>query len=277
MSTFKFKGLDIYYTVDGDLKDTSKEVIIILNGIMMSTLSWEQFKNPLSEKTTLVRYDMLDQGQSSSLDFQYKQDIQVEVLKALIDHLKLSKVNLVAISYGASIALQFALKHQNLINKMLIANVVAKTSPWLKAIGDGWNQVAKTRDGLAYYNITIPYIYSPIFYEKKLDWMENRKQLLIPIFSDARFLDRMTRLTISAETHDTLDELHKIKVPTLILASEHDYLTPVFEQQKINELITTSDLVVIPECGHASMYEKPQLFTSLILGHILNDKIDYIL
>jgi len=275
MATFKFKGLDIFYIINGDITDKNKKVIIILNGIMMNTMSWEQFVEPLSENTVLIRYDMLDQGQSSSLDFEYTQEIQVEVLKALIDHLALKKVNLVAISYGASIALQFARNHQALIDKMVIANVVAKTSPWLKAIGDGWNQVAKTRDGEAYYNITIPYIYSPQFYSKKLDWMENRKKVLIPIFSDARFLNRMTRLTNSASTHDTLKDLKEIKTNTLIISSEEDYLTPVFEQKTINSLLPNSHLVIIPECGHASMYEHPSLFTSLVLGHIVNNKLKY--
>jgi len=272
MSILKYKIYDINYFVDGDLS-SDKEIIIILNGIMMSSKSWEIFIEPFTEKNVLIRYDMFDQGESSKLDYDYTQEIQVELLKHLLNHLKIEKINIVGISYGASIALQFASKYEKYINKMVIANVVSKTSPWLKAIGDGWNAVASTRDGLAYYNISIPYIYSPQFYTKNIEWMENRKEFLIPLFSDKVFLEAMIRLTKSAETHDVDKDLEMIKVKTLIISSEEDYLTPVFEQKYLHSKLQNSSLVIIPECGHASMYEKPELFTTLVLGFINNDQI----
>lgn len=276
MSIFKYQKKDIYYVVDGDL-NSNKEIIVILNGIMMSCASWEIFKEPFSKENTLIRFDMFDQGLSSKMECEYTQEIQVDLLKALLDHLNVKQTNIVGISYGASIALQFSVKYPEYIKKMVIANVVAKTSSWLKAIGDGWNMVAETRNGEAYYNITIPYIYSPQFYVKNIEWMENRKELLIPIFSNEVFLDAMIRLTKSAETHDVTASLNTIKANTLLIASQEDYLTPVFEQQKINDELENSSLIIIPECGHASMYEVPELFTSLVLGFINNSKSDYIL
>jgi len=276
MSTLKYKNYNINYIVDGDLH-SGKEVIIILNGIMMSTLSWEQFKDAFSSNNVLVRFDMLDQGESSKVDFNYTQEIQVDILESLINELKLDNVNLVGISYGASIALQYAVKYPSRVNKLIVANGVAKTSLWLKAIGDGWNQVAQSRDGEAYYNITIPYIYSPTFYSKNIEWMTNRKKVLVPLFSNPQFLDQITRLTISAETHDTTDSLGLITAQTLIISSEQDYLTPVFEQEYLQRNINNSKLVVIPNCGHASMYEVPHIFTSLVLGFINSDNIPKII
>lgn len=269
MSTFKYHKYNINYIIDGDLS-SNKEIIIILNGIMMSSKSWEIFIESFTKNNVLIRYDMLDQGESSKLKDDYTQEIQVDLLKALLDYLNVKKINIVGISYGASIALQFAAKYEEYISKLVIANVASKTSQWLKAIGDGWNAVAKTRDGHAYYNISIPYIYSPQFYTKEIEWMEKRKEILIPLFSDKKFLDAMIRLTKSAETHDVEKFLEKINTKTLIIASEQDYLTPVFEQKHIYSKMRNSSLVIIPECGHASMYEKPRLFTSLVLGFINN-------
>ena len=193
-------------------------------------------------------------------------------MRELLIHLNIKKVNLVGISYGASVALQFAVKYEKHINKMVVSNVVAKTSKWLKAIGDGWNAVALTRDGEAYYNISIPYIYSPQFYSKQIDWMEERKKILIPLFINKEFLDSMIRLTKSAETHNVEEQLRIIDVKTLIISSEEDFLTPVFEQKYIHSKLKNSSLEVIPECGHASMYERPELFTSLVLGFINNNQ-----
>lgn len=267
-----YENRPIKYVIDGDLS-SSKSVIVILNGIMMSCVSWEAFKEPFSRENTLLRFDMFDQGESYKQTENYTQAIQVELLKALLDYLKIEKVNLVGISYGASVSLQFATKYQSMVEKMVVANVVGKTSPWLKDIGDGWNDVAETRNGQAYYNISIPYIYSPQFYTKNIKWMEDRRKLLVPIFSNPVFLDAMVRLTKSAETHDVFASLPSLDVETLLISSEQDYLTPMFEQVKLNKSIKNSHLVIIPECGHASMYEQPELFTSLILGFINNTQI----
>lgn len=267
MSFFHYKEYDIYYTIDGELT-SDRPVILILNGIMMSTISWDAFVPAFTEQNTLIRYDMLDQGQSTKMTKAYTQKLQVEILHHLLMHLKLKRVNIVGISYGASVALQYAIQYPKTVHHLIIANAVAKTSPWLKAIGDGWNEVAKTRHGLAYYNITIPYIYSPQFYTKELDWMEQRKQLLIPLFSNPEFLDAMIRLTKSAESHDTVMDLHRITAHTLILAGEMDLLTPVYEQELLHQRISNSTLIVLPQCGHASMYEQPDNFTSIILGFI---------
>ncbi len=92
--------------------------------------------------------------------------------------------------------------------------------------------------------------------------------MLLPLFCDPAFLDRITRLTISAETHDTLSKLHIITADTLIISSGEDFLTPEYEQIVIKEHIKDSELVKIPNCGHASMYEVPELFTKLVLNHI---------
>ncbi|MFW5842066.1 MAG: alpha/beta fold hydrolase [Bacillota bacterium] len=263
MATFTFNKKTVFYTLDGNPKH---DVILLLNGIMMSTKSWEPFVGALTKHHRLLRVDFFDQGQSAKMDTDYTQQIQVDLTRELLDHLNLDKVYVAGISYGGSVALQFAAQHQDRIKKMILFNAVSKTSPWLKAIGDGWNQVAQTRDGLAYYNVAIPLIYSPDFYTKKLDWMENRKKVLIPVFSDPTFLDAMIRLTKSAESHDVNDALASIDVETLVVASEHDYLTPPFEQQYIVDHLPKATLITINDAGHASMYEKPELFTSLLIG-----------
>jgi len=272
MATFNYQDHTIYYQFDGN---DEHPVLLILNGIMMSTKSWEVFIEPLSQYFHVLRVDMLDQGQSSKMDHDYTQDIQVKMLEALRQHLNIETLYLAGISYGGSVALQYAAKYQTAIKKMVLLNAVAKTSYWLKAIGDGWNEVAKHRDGLAYYHVSIPFIYSPSFYNNNNEWMENRKETLTEVFSNPDFLDAMVRLTKSAESHDVTKDLKHIKTRTLVVASEHDYLTPVFEQDYIVKQMPNATLVEFKGTGHASMYEKPELFVSTLLGFFLDSKEIY--
>lgn len=264
MSSFKFQGKEVFYLVEGQGKP-----IVILNGIMMSTKSWAPFVNSLTSQNQLIRLDFFDQGQTEKLTNEsYTQMIQVELLKALLDHLKLNQVSIVGISYGGEVAVLFAITYPSSVDRLLLFNTTAYTSPWLKEIGRGWIEAGKTRNGQAYYQTTIPVIYSPHYFESKLEWMKNREKVLIPIFSNPVFLDAMERLTLSAESYDVREKLHLITAKTLIVSAEEDYLTPMYNQTYLFNHIKDSELVKIPKAGHASMYERPLLFTSLVLGFV---------
>lgn len=270
MPFIDFMAKKVYYEIYGEGKP-----LVLLNGIMMSTVSWQPFKETFSTHNQLILVDFLDQGRSDKMEGKnYTQEIQVEVLKALLDELGLKKVNIAGISYGGEVALEFAVKYEEYIEKLVLFNTTSKTSQWLRDIGVGWNR--STEDPLDYYCTTIPVIYSPKFYNEKSEWMNGRKTLLTEkVFNQKPFMDSMIRLTKSADYHDVLGELHKIKVPTLIVSCENDYITPMPEQRVLSELISTSELVVLPNTGHASMYERPVLFTTLVLGFINTEQNEY--
>lgn len=261
MPFFTFQEKPIYYEDDG-----AGEPILFLNGIMMSTASWKTFIPALSKDNRFLRIDLLDMGQSARMNETYTQDIQVEVVKAFLDYLKISKINIMGISYGGEVAIKFALKYQDSLRRLMLFNTTSRTNEWLRDIGRGWNRVGAILDGEAYYDITIPVIYSSNFYVANYDWMEKRRQLLIPLFSSQDFQARMRRLVISAESLDEAKHIHQIEVPTLIVSSEFDQLTPSTEQAYLAEHIKNSTHIIVPKAGHAFMYEKPHVFVSLVLG-----------
>ncbi|RLD64068.1 MAG: alpha/beta hydrolase [Bacteroidetes bacterium] len=275
MSIFYDKGLEIYYELDGE---DSKPKILILNGIMMSTKSWIPFMKTLKENFQVLRMDFLDQGQSTKLHNQkYTQEYQADVLKKLLEYLGIKKINIVGISYGGNSALTFACKYQEYVERLLLFNSAAYTSPWLKDIGDGWIKAGLTRDGNLYYKVTIPTIYSAKYYEEKLDWMKAREKILFPIFSNPEFLDAMERLTRSAESFDVRENLKNLNIPVMIISAEQDTLTPLKEQEYLYKHIKNSYWIKLPEVGHASMYEKPMVFTSLITGFFLVKDTKYVI
>lgn len=107
--------------------------------------------------------------------------------------------------------------------------------------------------------------------------MKKRQALLTPLFSNKVIVDGFIRLTKSAETHDVRDVLHKISAPTLIVSSRQDYLTPVEEQVYLAKHIKDSEHIIIENAGHASMYERPALFVSLVLGFVNKKAKKYVI
>ena len=262
MAYFEMNHRRVYYEKHGE----GKQTLLFLNGIMMSTASWQAFVSHFSKDYTLVLIDFFDQGQSDYLEgTTYTQALQVDLVKEAIEQLSLEHVILMGISYGGEIAMQFAAQHDNLIEGLILANTTVCTDPQLKAIGDSWVYAASTGDGRVFFKATIPPIYSRSFYEERLTWLEAREDMFCENLKKYWY-DGFIRLVKSAETHDATDILHHIICPVLIIGAEDDQITPVECQEQLAKLIPQAELVIISRSGHASMYERPKSFVLLIEG-----------
>ena len=266
MAELIFEGKKVHYEVHG----SQGAPIVLLNGIMMSTASWKPFIEPMTKHNILVLVDFFDQGQSERMTQSYDHSIQVELLHAVLEEVAAQiwyeKFTIMGISYGGEIAIQYALAHPERVHRLVLANTCGRTSPWLKKIGDGWNEVAKTGQGYAYYLTTIPVIYSTKFFEERAAWMEGREAFLTEYFSRPEVLQALIRLTDSSVSYNVVDRLQEITCPTLIISSSEDVLVPPTEQQLLHEKIKGSMYVTINGSGHASMYEAPESFAALTLG-----------
>ena len=118
----------------------------------------------------------------------------------------------------------------------------------------------------SFYNTTKAGVESNVVLRAFGGEMENRKKLLIPLFENPDFIGAMRRLTDSSESYDLRDRLDQVRCPTLVVSCQEDYLTPLKEQEYLAAHIKDCHHVILPNCGHASMYEQPALFASLIAG-----------
>jgi pimeloyl-ACP methyl ester carboxylesterase len=62
-----------------------------------------------------------------------------------------------------------------------------------------------------------------------------------------------------AQRHTAEDFLPMIDVPVLIIAGDRDTFTPVYIQEKMNDLIPNSELLIVPQGSHTAPIEMPQL------------------
>jgi pimeloyl-ACP methyl ester carboxylesterase len=272
MGEFEFKQKKVYYESYG-----SGEPILLLNGIMMSTKSWVPFIENFSRNNRLLLVDFFDQGQSANMTEPYDHAVQRELVGALLDHLGLEKVNICGISYGAEVGLGFAVQNPHRVRRLVLYNGAARTAPLLADIGHAWNEAAKLEGGLAYYLATIPVIYSDSYYEKQAAWMEKRKTVLVPYFANPLVKERLKRLTDSSENFNVIDKLPLLDMPVLVVSAEKDYLIPLREQETMIQNIKHVHHVILPDCGHASMYEKPLLFSALTLGFINSPDAEFVI
>lgn len=265
MPKVEINGVELYYTLDGD----GEETIVFLNGIMMNTLSWNDFVPVFTEKNNykFLRVDFRDQGFSSPYQEEYDVSIHVDDLKGLFDHLGLTKVHLLGVSYGAMVAMLFALKYPEYLSSLILANAVAQVTKFLQAASDIWEYCATIGSGEVFFKLSMPFIYSDDFYNRNWKWLKEREAIFEQILT-AEWFESLHRLSRSSKEFDILDQIHNIKTPTLLMAGTRDIITPIYEMKKMQERIINSKMVIIEEAGHALFYEKMDEFSTQVLGFV---------
>ncbi len=256
--------IEINYELDG----SGEEVLVFLNGIMMSTVSWTAHVPFFTANgLRVLRVDFRDQGQSGRAKEPYTIDQHVEDLQQLVESLQVRRIHLHGISYGGQVALLFALKYPDMVQSLIIANTVPRLTKYLRGIGDAWDEAAKLKDGRNFFRIIAPSIYSNLFFESNSEFLKEREDMLANLLDEGWF-DAYLRLSSSNSDLNLLDRLYEIKAPTLLVAADRDAVTPIEEMRAMRDRINGSRFVLIPDSGHVSCYEKKDEYNLLILGFI---------
>ena len=252
----------IYYEVHGEGKP-----LVLLNGIMMSTPSWLEHIPRLKDRFQLIIYDMRDQGQSARLEEGYDNTVHVDDLKKLLDHLGIDKADLWGVSYGGQVALLFSLAHPESVDRLVLSNTSAHIDQYLLSMGEMWKCAARLYDGEAFFDLALIPIYSRTFYNNHYDWLVNRRQLFKANLTREWF-DGFIRLASSNHEYDVRDRLAGIEHPTLLMAAEEDIITPYAQMAAMHASMKNSQLVSIPQTGHAAFLEQMDTVCTLVKGFL---------
>jgi pimeloyl-ACP methyl ester carboxylesterase len=261
-------GKKLYYEIHGLSENPT---IVMLSGIMMSCASWQIFLDKMTRNLRVVLVDLRDQGRSSYESEQYSISLHVEDLEHLFCSLQMERFHLYGISYGAQVAMLYALNHPERVRTLLLFNAPPRTTPYIAEVGEAWKEAAKSYDGEKFFALAIPYAYSYSFYNKSLLWLKERQKMFKKILTREWF-DGFIRLASTNEDFSVIGRLSKIECPVLLVGSDKDTITPLEEMELIQKEIPHAEFLVIKDSGHASIIEKPEEFVTAITGFVLKHK-----
>jgi pimeloyl-ACP methyl ester carboxylesterase len=132
-------GCKIFYTAYGI--DTSKPVVIFLNGTTQTTLYWGNHVPVFAKRYGLLFYDARGQGQSDLGTRPISLEQHVSDLKGLLEHLAVDKAHLVGISHGARLALEFTLEIPKIVDQLVLCSVSMQTSQRCRTVVRSWLEI----------------------------------------------------------------------------------------------------------------------------------------
>ena len=269
MPYFNIDGVNIYYELKGDLK--AEETVVFFNGVMASTTSWN-FQVPVFRKfgyKVLVQ-DFKGQLKSDKPKGPYSFKEHAYEAKELIRHLNIDKVHIVGTSYGGEVAMRFAIDYPELVKSISIIDSVSELDEVLKYFIESWKALAESKDAEKFFWGMMPSIYGNTFIKENIEMLKKRAEEFKD-FPDDYFQGQIYLYdTFISDVYMT-DELDQIKCPALVVCGEDDILKPVKFSKIIADRIPNSEFVVIPDCGHVTIFEKPDVLNSILLGFIMKN------
>jgi 3-oxoadipate enol-lactonase len=263
MSVITVNGVDLYYELQG----SGAETVVLNNGIIANTRSWAYLLPALTPYFRVLVYDMRGQGQSQKWtpdDPAYTWETHAADLAALMDALAIPDAHIAGISYGGELALVFALHYPERCRRLVVADSVSHVEPHLQAIVESWILAAQTGDHEVFYRSTWFWNFSEQFFSAQYDLLASRIEA-------ARFLDlpSIIQLCRCFNTLDITARLGEIRQPACVIVGERDILKPPHYAQTIASALPDAEYHLIPGAGHATFWEQPAVFGSIVLGFLL--------
>lgn len=216
-------GLKMYYEIHG----AGTPLVLIHGGGSTLQTTFGRVLNDFAKTNKVIAVEMQAHGHTADIDrplsFQQDADDIAELLKQL----HIDKANIFGFSNGASTTLQFAIRHPEMTNKIIVASTFYKKAgapDWF------WDMMSKpTFEGMPQ-----PY-----------------KDAFLKINPDTNALHRMYERDVARMQSfpDISDEqMRSIKAPAFIIAGDQDVTSPEHAGE-MQHLISNSRLAIIPG-GH---------------------------
>ena len=223
-------------TTNYELCGPEQAPVAMLSHSLASGMSmWDPQLTALQSRFRILRYDSRGHGGSDVPDGPYRLDDLVADAVALMDALAIRQVHFVGLSMGGMIGQGIALAHPDRLLSLSLCSTSAWIPPQAQPVVQERIDTALKEGLQALVDGTLARWFTPGYLKTKPPEVERirRQFLATPVVGYVGCTEAIRRL-------DYLEQLARIKVPTLILVGEEDTLMAT--DNKVLQLIQGFDL-----------------------------------
>lgn len=249
-------GAELWTEVSG-----SGAPVVLIHGNMLSGAMWEPQVPALAESFTVIVYDVRGFGRSPYRPGRHSDHAD---LNALLDELGIKRPNVVGLSMGANIALDFALTYPGVAASLVITPGGIPGSPDPAWMGAGWQALEpaiKAGDYRAARDVVMNF--PPM---RSLGRSPVARERVVAMIDQHPWREWATKWA----EYDGLeppawDRLEELQLPTLVVSGDLDDETFLAEGDAVVRRVPGARKHVIEGAGHTVNLEAPDAFNRAVI------------
>lgn len=247
----------LYYKITGTGRD-----VLFVPGLGDDHTTWNPQIEFLCASRRCIVFDPPGCGGSSgALLGELSIPFLVSTTLKLLDELGIGRCAVIATSLGGLVALELAANTPDRVDRLVLHSTWAHPDSYLQHIlgllGDLYR--AETIKLFAQFAALVSFSRGTFMAQPdRVQAVENTPSMLMP--------PAVYRSYVKAGlSYSAINELERIKSPTLIICGAEDIIAPPRFSKEIQERIPGSSLEILPGCGHAARVEEPDHFNKMVL------------
>lgn len=239
------------------------EPLLLVMGLGADGTAWEPHVAAWSTHYRCIAVDNRGSGRSDQPPGPYTTAAMADDYAGLIRELGLRQVKVVGISMGGAIAQELALRHPELVSKLVLVATWARLSTYAREVFAHMARVRATAPLPVFTQLLQLWIWSPAWVDAHLGDLQAEQ-------AAADHEDAMPRHAFDAQLaacvgHDTTGRLGDITVPTLITWGDRDIFVPPVLSRALSERIPGAEFEVFPGAAHTHHWEHLDRFNARVL------------
>ena len=203
--------------------------------------AYARFFARLAARFRVVRYDRAGVGLSDRGPRIYSLDAELADLESLVDHLGESRARILGCSCGGPVALAYAAKHPERVEKLvLFASYLAGESLLTPSAQRALAALVRTHWGLG--TGTLADLFYPGDGEGQRRFKENQRKSAEP-----EIAARLLELTFALDARPFVD---RVRAPVLVLHRKGDSVIPHAEARRLATALARAELVTLEGSAH---------------------------
>ncbi|MFG1480875.1 alpha/beta hydrolase [Xanthobacter sp. V4C-4] len=236
--------------------------VLLISGLSAQRPFWG-LARPLLTGFTLVEFDNRDIGRSGQASGPYTVADMARDALAVLDAAGVGRAHVVGHSMGGAIAQELAIAAPGRVDRLVLANTYARQNLYTREIMRLFADLrARLDDELVFGAALTSFVLGE--HTLKHQALYGIVQASLDAGLDQPKAGFLRQLDACAKA-DTLDRLHAITAPTLVLYSDDDRLfSPAMAREIASGIPAGSDLDEIVDSGHCPMVEQPAAFAEVV-------------
>jgi pimeloyl-ACP methyl ester carboxylesterase len=142
-SHLPINGLSLHYEVHGEL-GTSKTPLLLIPGAFMATDSMTSWVSGFAGERAVIVFDQQGHGRTPDTSRKMSYEQFADDAAALLRALKVERADVMGYSQGGGVALQLALRHPTLVNKLVSLSATYRKDGWYPSVMAGIEGLSAT-------------------------------------------------------------------------------------------------------------------------------------